>query len=237
MIVTVTLNPADDVTYEVASMNPGDEHRVSRVRRRPGAKGVNVAAALAQLGEPVVATGLADEEFANHAEELGLQTAFVHGLPPGAKDRRSRRAGAPIERRNDPSVDGARTPPNSSGMAPWRSRSMSSIESAPAAIPATKQATLTSGYLPARAAIWTCRRASACSPARSAKAITGTSPARDTRSGSSNDAEIFSGSCNNRTCEVSSQPGTWKLHQLPSSQFRGHLSHRRARTDPFYAVD
>jgi hypothetical protein len=27
MIVTVTLNPADDVTYEVASMNPGDEHR------------------------------------------------------------------------------------------------------------------------------------------------------------------------------------------------------------------
>ncbi len=51
------------------------------MRRRPGAKGVNVAAALAQLGEPVVATGLADEEFANHAEELGLQTAFVHGLP------------------------------------------------------------------------------------------------------------------------------------------------------------
>jgi len=81
MIVTVTLNPADDVTYEVASMNPGDEHRVSRVRRRPGAKGVNVAAALAQIGEPVVATGLADEEFANHAEELGLRTAFVHGLP------------------------------------------------------------------------------------------------------------------------------------------------------------
>ena len=37
--------------------------------------------ALAQLGEPVVATGLADEEFANHAEELGLQTAFVHELP------------------------------------------------------------------------------------------------------------------------------------------------------------
>jgi hypothetical protein len=81
MIVTVTLSPADDVTYQVASMNPGDEHRVSRVRRRPGAKGGNVAAALAQLGEPVVATGLADEEFANHAEQLGPQTAFVHGLP------------------------------------------------------------------------------------------------------------------------------------------------------------
>ena len=31
--------------------------------------------------------------------------------------------------------------------------------------------------------------------------------------------------CNNRTCEVSSPLGTWKLQQLPSSQFRGHLSH------------
>ena len=86
-------------------MNPGEEHRASRVHRRPGAKGVNVAAALGQLGEPVVATGLADEEFANHAEEPGLQTAFVHGLPrlrrtvavvePG---RRSGACGRPLPR-------------------------------------------------------------------------------------------------------------------------------------------
>jgi hypothetical protein len=59
------------------------------------------------------------------------------------------------ERRNDPSVDGARTPPNGSVMAPWRSRSMSSIESAPAAIPATRQATFRSGYTPVFAVIWT----------------------------------------------------------------------------------
>jgi 1-phosphofructokinase family hexose kinase len=81
MIVTVTLNPAYDITYEVTSMNPGDVHRVSRVRRRPGGKGINVAAVLAQLEEPVVVTGLADEQFANHTEELGLRTAFVHALP------------------------------------------------------------------------------------------------------------------------------------------------------------
>jgi hypothetical protein len=43
------------------------------------------------------------------------------------------------ERRNDPSVDGARTPPNSAGLAPCRSRSRSSMLSAPPAIPATRQ--------------------------------------------------------------------------------------------------
>jgi len=106
------------------------------------------------------------------------------------------------ERRNEPSVDGARTPPNRSGMAPWRSRPISSIESAPAAIPATKQATFTSGYTPVLAAIWTWRRTTAPSPARSASDITGTSPARDTRFGSSNNAEIFSGSCDNRIYQV-----------------------------------
>jgi len=38
----------------------------------------------------------------------------------------------------------------------------------------------------------------AASLAHSASDITGTSPARDTRFGSSKDAEIFSGSCDNR---------------------------------------
>ncbi len=43
------------------------------------------------------------------------------------------------------------------------------------------------------------------------------------RMGSSNVAWIFARSCNNRTCEVSSQLGIWKRKQLPSSQFRGNL--------------
>jgi hypothetical protein len=102
------------------------------------------------------------------------------------------------ERRNDPSVDGARIPPNRSGMAPWRSRSMPSIESAPAAMTAIRQPAFRSAFIPVRAAIWTCRRTRACSPARSASDTTGTSQARDTRFGSSNDTEIFTGSCNNR---------------------------------------
>ena len=52
------------------------------------------------------------------------------------------------ERRNDPSVDGARTPPNSNAIAPCRSTSMSSMLSAPATIPATRQPTFRSRRSP-----------------------------------------------------------------------------------------
>jgi hypothetical protein len=133
------------------------------------------------------------------------------------------------ERRNDPSVDGARTPPNSDRIAPCRSRSRSSMLSAPPIIPATTQGTFTWGFAPHRRAIRTCSPARSVRPARCASAITGTSPARDTRFGSSNVTWIFARSCNNRTCEVSSRLGTRKIQQLPSSQLRGHLSRRRAR--------
>ena len=93
------------------------------------------------------------------------------------------------ERRNDPSVDGARIPPNKSAIAPCRSTSMSSTLSAPAAMPATRQGTFRFGFTPVRLAIVTCSRNP---PGRSAPpAMTGTRPARDTRFGSSNDACVF----------------------------------------------
>ena len=52
-------------------------------------------------------------------------------------------------------------------------------------------------------------------PARSARAITGTRPACDTRFGSSNDACVFARLCNNRTCKVSSRTGNWKRQTTP----------------------
>jgi 1-phosphofructokinase family hexose kinase len=58
VILTVTLNPAIDVTYHVDALTLGATHRVSRVDERLGGKGINVASVLAQLGEPVSATGL-----------------------------------------------------------------------------------------------------------------------------------------------------------------------------------
>ncbi|GIM91612.1 1-phosphofructokinase family hexose kinase [Paractinoplanes toevensis] len=58
MIVTVTLNPALDLTYAVDALVPHGTHRVTTVAERPGGKGLNVARVLHALGEPVLATGL-----------------------------------------------------------------------------------------------------------------------------------------------------------------------------------
>ena len=58
MIVTVTLNPALDLTYEVDALIPHGTHRVAAVAERAGGKGLNVARVLHTAGEPVLATGL-----------------------------------------------------------------------------------------------------------------------------------------------------------------------------------
>ncbi len=58
MIVTVTLNPALDLTYPVDALVPHHTHRISAVSERAGGKGLNVARVLHALGEPVLATGL-----------------------------------------------------------------------------------------------------------------------------------------------------------------------------------
>ncbi|MFC8717519.1 1-phosphofructokinase family hexose kinase [Kitasatospora sp. NPDC057198] len=53
MILTVTPNPALDVTYTVPGFRPHASHRVSDVAAQAGGKGVNVARVLAALGRPV----------------------------------------------------------------------------------------------------------------------------------------------------------------------------------------
>jgi 1-phosphofructokinase family hexose kinase len=55
MIVTLTPNPAADVTYGVDAVHLGDSHRVHDVTERAGGKGVNVASVLTGLGEHAVA--------------------------------------------------------------------------------------------------------------------------------------------------------------------------------------
>jgi tagatose 6-phosphate kinase len=59
VIVTVTLNPALRVEYEADRVVPGDVNRVSRVRYRPGGRGLAVARHLQTFGHDVVAAGLA----------------------------------------------------------------------------------------------------------------------------------------------------------------------------------
>jgi 1-phosphofructokinase family hexose kinase len=59
MIITVTLNAAIDKTLEVPSFTPGRRHRTVDQRTMAGGKGVNIARAIKELGQPVIATGLA----------------------------------------------------------------------------------------------------------------------------------------------------------------------------------
>jgi 1-phosphofructokinase family hexose kinase len=57
MIVTVTPNPAIDVTIDVPVLRLGASHVIEGARRRAGGKGLNVARVLAQTGHDAVATG------------------------------------------------------------------------------------------------------------------------------------------------------------------------------------
>jgi 1-phosphofructokinase family hexose kinase len=59
LILTVTLNVAIDRTIAVPNFRQGHRHRAVETRSVAGGKGVNVARALALLGRPAIATGLA----------------------------------------------------------------------------------------------------------------------------------------------------------------------------------
>jgi tagatose 6-phosphate kinase len=81
MIVTVTLNPALDLTYAVDALVPHGTHRVATVAERPGGKGLNVARVLHTLGEPVLATGLLGGATGARVADLltgeGVRSSFV----------------------------------------------------------------------------------------------------------------------------------------------------------------
>lgn len=55
LIVTVTANPAVDMTYHVDGIRPGETHRVYPPLERAGGKGLNVARVAHQMGHPVLA--------------------------------------------------------------------------------------------------------------------------------------------------------------------------------------
>lgn len=93
MILTVTPNPALDVTYLVDSIEPGAEHRVLDVQERPGGKGINVARILAALGEKAATTGLvfgeAGEQVRTGLDRIGVPQSLVRRDRAGAGTRRT----------------------------------------------------------------------------------------------------------------------------------------------------
>jgi 1-phosphofructokinase family hexose kinase len=89
MILTVTLNAALDRTVAVPRMRLGQRHRAVEARRAPGGKGVNVARALKQLGEPVIATGLAGGATGARIRELLSAEDVLHDFTEVRGDSRT----------------------------------------------------------------------------------------------------------------------------------------------------
>jgi tagatose 6-phosphate kinase len=89
VILTVTLNPALDLTYAVDALIPYGTHRVATVAERAGGKGLNVARVLHGAGQPVLATGLLGGATGARVAALlgdGLPASFV---PIAAETRRT----------------------------------------------------------------------------------------------------------------------------------------------------
>lgn len=91
MILSVTLNPAWDITHTVDRLDVGNTHRVTSVGVRPGGKGVNVSRVLQQLGHRTVASGLlagsTGEELRATLAAEGLEEAFFCAAGPSSTRR------------------------------------------------------------------------------------------------------------------------------------------------------
>lgn len=116
MIVTLTPNPAIDMTYEVSALALGEAHAVARVRERAGGKGVNTAAVLTTLGiDSVALCPIGDDDQAVFAADLDSR-GINHALVP--VPGRVRRSVAVVE------SDGRATVFNEPGTA-WPAEAMS----------------------------------------------------------------------------------------------------------------
>ena len=80
-VLTITLNPALDMTAQLAELEPGVVNLISDCHLHPAGKGINVARVLNDLGHPVTVTGLLGEDNQDRFVELfaqrGIQDAFV----------------------------------------------------------------------------------------------------------------------------------------------------------------
>lgn len=90
VVLTVTPNPAVDVTYTVAGISLGSSHRVPTPLYRAGGKGLNVSRVAHQLGHPTLAIatvgGPSGEQFRQDLESSGI---LHHLVPVAAATRRT----------------------------------------------------------------------------------------------------------------------------------------------------
>ena len=88
MILTVTLNAALDVTYELDSLAVNGDNRVRQVRYCGGGKGVNVARLLHSLGREVMVSGFAGGATGKALQADLSKSNVQHSFDPVAEESR-----------------------------------------------------------------------------------------------------------------------------------------------------
>uniref|UniRef100_UPI00210D3CC9 PfkB family carbohydrate kinase n=1 Tax=Staphylococcus aureus TaxID=1280 RepID=UPI00210D3CC9 len=82
MILTLTLNPSVDISYTLTALKLGDVNRVQEVSKTAGGTGLNVTRVLAQVGEPVIASGFIGGELgqfiATNLDHADITHAFYN---------------------------------------------------------------------------------------------------------------------------------------------------------------
>ncbi|ALE07627.1 ribokinase [Arthrobacter sp. ERGS1:01] len=99
MVLTVTPNPAVDVTYTVDGVEPGASHRVPTPLYRAGGKGLNVSRVAHQLGFPTLAVATAGGASGVQLREDLDTSGISHHLVDVAAA--TRRTIALVDTRND----------------------------------------------------------------------------------------------------------------------------------------
>jgi hypothetical protein len=139
-------------------------------------------------------------------------------------------------RRNVPNVEGARTSVKTWSMPPWRSRSMSSMLSAPASIPPTSDITFAPA-VPCAPGTVSHSSARSRSPIRSANTTAGTNPADAIRFGSSSTADSPPGVWHSCISEMPSWVDSSETSQSPYCPPAGHFRCHDPNNPPPDTVD
>ncbi|WP_207345936.1 1-phosphofructokinase family hexose kinase [Arthrobacter sp. E3] len=82
VVLTVTPNPAVDVTYTVDGINLGSSHRVPTPLYRAGGKGLNVSRVAHQLGHPTLALATAGGPAGEQLRADLVASGMLHDLVP-----------------------------------------------------------------------------------------------------------------------------------------------------------
>lgn len=80
MILTITMNPSIDIAYHLPGFQNNATNRVEVTHKTPGGKGLNVARVLAQMNNPVLASGLIGGKIGESSEVKLDQAAIAHSF-------------------------------------------------------------------------------------------------------------------------------------------------------------